>query len=375
MGRRAVMVVTLTPHNGGPTKSLATLLPRLREQVDVILVAPTGGNFTSMALAESWAAVHVTIPRPRRLRQLGRVAAALQILVAAARHRRGLAAIHANGTAELNVAAPAALLLNIPLVVWAHGWELDPWTIRLLPFWHKVLRRVTWVAVSPVARTVMAGGGVPEEETVIVPNPIDRRDIAVEEWTPEPVTAVGFLGYPVEYKGLQLVPDIVRSLDGSPVRVLVFTDRRPDNALSDKAFDALEPMEAGDAGPGAGMVSIVGHLADVRRAYARCDIVLIPSLDESFCRVAAEAMMNALPVVGSDIPALRNLLGRDEAGLLFPVGDTAAAATAIRRLVDDPELRRRLGEEGRRRAQAFEPPTIIGRFLELYGVTDAAPSD
>jgi phosphatidyl-myo-inositol alpha-mannosyltransferase len=53
-------------------------------------------------------------------------------------------------------------------------------------------------------------------------------------------------------------------------------------------------------------------------------------------------MMNGLPVVSGDLPARRSILGNDEAGLLLPVGDAAAAATAILRLVDEPELRLRL---------------------------------
>ena len=73
--------------------------------------------------------------------------------------------------------------------------------------------------------------------------------------------------------------------------------------------------------------------------YARCDVVVCPSVLDSFCRVAAEAMLNGIPVAGSDLPPIRALLGDDEAGLLFPVGDTEAAAEAIARLVGDERLR------------------------------------
>ena len=45
-----------------------------------------------------------------------------------------------------------------------------------------------------------------------------------------------------------------------------------------------------------GNVELVGKVSDVRRAYAHCDIVLCPSLEESFGRVVAEAMLNELPV-------------------------------------------------------------------------------
>ncbi|MBA2336404.1 MAG: glycosyltransferase family 4 protein, partial [Acidimicrobiia bacterium] len=98
------------------------------------------------------------------------------------------------------------------------------------------------------------------------------------------------------------------------------------------------------------------------------DIVWVPSRSESFCRVAAEAMMNGIAVVASDIPPLRQLLGDDEAGLLYSTEDPAAAAAALRRLVADPDLRRRLGEAGRVRADAYSPQIVTTRLLELYGI-------
>jgi glycosyltransferase involved in cell wall biosynthesis len=111
-----------------------------------------------------------------------------------------------------------------------------------------------------------------------------------------------------------------------------------------------------------------GRASDVREAYARCDAIICPSLRESFSRIAAEAMVNGLPVVASDIEPFRDLLGRDEAGLLFAPGDVGAAARAVRRLLDEPELRTTLGDEGRRRSEAFKPGPIAARLAELYGL-------
>ena len=91
---------------------------------------------------------------------------------------------------------------------------------------------------------------------------------------------------------------------------------------------------------------------------------------ESFCRVAAEAMLNGIPVAGSDLPPIRALLGDDEAGLLFPVGDTERAAAAIARLVADDGLRARLGAAGRRRAAPYDPASVRRQLLALYGIAD-----
>ena len=108
---------------------------------------------------------------------------------------------------------------------------------------------------------------------------------------------------------------------------------------------------------GVGGLSIEGKFTDVRDAYARCDVVVCPSVLDSFCRVAAEAMLNGLPVVGSDLPPIRDLLGDDEAGLLVPSGDVEAAAKAVARLVDDPELAR--AGSGRPDGRAAACPRLV----------------
>jgi glycosyltransferase involved in cell wall biosynthesis len=114
-------------------------------------------------------------------------------------------------------------------------------------------------------------------------------------------------------------------------------------------------------------MDVVGErLYDVREAYARCDIVFVPSRRESFCRVAAEAMLNGIPVVASDLQPLQELLGDDEAGLLVPIDDRDAAVAALRRLASDEDLRRRLGAEGRRRAAAFSPEAVARAMRALY---------
>ena len=95
---------------------------------------------------------------------------------------------------------------------------------------------------------------------------------------------------------------------------------------------------------------------------------MCPSVLESFCRVAAEAMLNGIPVVGSDLAPIRALLGDDEAGLLFPVGDTHRAAEAIARLVADGG-RTALGAAG---GGGRRPTTRRASVAScsLYGVAD-----
>ena len=222
-------------------------------------------------------------------------------------------------------------------------------------------RPVRWVAVSSLARRLIVEAGLAHAEDVeIVPNPIDPGEFVDERRrTPRGVPVVGFLGSDARRKGLHLVPDVDRYLnDDVPFRWALFTGR---GAESDQnVWRRLEALAAD-------RVSFPGKVLNVREAYAACDIVFCPSLQESFCRVAAEAMCNGLPVVATDIEPLHELVGDGEAGLLFPPGDAEAAAVALRRLLIDPALRRTCGERGRERAANFAPARVVDRLAELYG--------
>jgi glycosyltransferase involved in cell wall biosynthesis len=164
-------------------------------------------------------------------------------------------------------------------------------------------------------------------------------------------------------KGFDLLPVIVRVVDRSThrsIRWLLFCDGLPDEDPR-----ASDWPEAGDLTHSE--VRFVGRVSDPRDAYAQADLVLHPSFVESFGRVCAEAMANGIPVVASDIPGLRAVVGNNEAGLLFPRGDSEAAAAAVVQLVNDLKLREVLGGRGRTRAREWNPAGVIQAFLRLYG--------
>jgi glycosyltransferase involved in cell wall biosynthesis len=91
---------------------------------------------------------------------------------------------------------------------------------------------------------------------------------------------------------------------------------------------------------------------EVASYLAKADVLVAPSAPTKIERegipvVLMEAMATGLPVVASDLSGIPELVRHDETGLLVPPGDPAALAAALRRLVEDPELRARLGRAGR----------------------------
>jgi glycosyltransferase involved in cell wall biosynthesis len=94
---------------------------------------------------------------------------------------------------------------------------------------------------------------------------------------------------------------------------------------------------------------------ELSKLYAEAQVAVVPSLYEGFSLPAIEAMACGRPLVATTGGALPEVVGRDgETGLLVTPDDPGALASAIGRLLDDPELAGRLGQGGRER--------VLGRF-------------
>ena len=87
----------------------------------------------------------------------------------------------------------------------------------------------------------------------------------------------------------------------------------------------------------------------LRELYAECDALALPSFAEGIPVVLMEAMAMEIPCVATWITGIPEIIRHETDGLLEPPGDAEALARAIARLMDDPELRRRLGQRARLR--------------------------
>ncbi len=112
-------------------------------------------------------------------------------------------------------------------------------------------------------------------------------------------------------------------------------------------------------------VELVGHVAGTDDLLAGASVLLAPAPREPFGLSVVEAMAHGLPVVAAAGGAHLETVGDD--GLLFPVGDAAAAGVALRRLAEDPTLRRAVGSALRRRQQGrFSLSRHVDQLEGLY---------
>jgi len=114
-------------------------------------------------------------------------------------------------------------------------------------------------------------------------------------------------------------------------------------------------------------VLFTGQRADVASLLAACDIFSLPSFEEPFGLVFAEAMAMKRPVVALTNGGTPEVVEHGKCGLLSPPGDVDALAVNLIRLLDDPALRAQFGEYGRSRVdQQFTPQRMASDFAALY---------
>ncbi len=106
---------------------------------------------------------------------------------------------------------------------------------------------------------------------------------------------------------------------------------------------------------------------DVPGLLADFDVVWVPSRAGGGSNVVLEAMAAGRPVVATPTGDLAAIVADGQTGYIVAAGDKVALARRTRRLLDDPALRRRLGDAGRRRArERFRVADLVRRHAEVY---------
>jgi glycosyltransferase involved in cell wall biosynthesis len=206
------------------------------------------------------------------------------------------------------------------------------------------------VTVSQNSRTdIAAQMGVAPERMTVVPVGVDHTVFRpLEGVTPVPGRIMVTSSSDVPMKGLVPLLEAVAKLCTEREVELTVIGRPNEGGRVDRAIARLGLSD---------VVHCVSGISDdeLARLYGEAQVAVVPSLYEGFSLPAIEAMSCGVAVVATTGGALPEVVGTDgETGLLVQPDDPGALAGAIGRLLDDPELRARLGAAGRRR--------VVSRF-------------
>jgi glycosyltransferase involved in cell wall biosynthesis len=185
-----------------------------------------------------------------------------------------------------------------------------------------------------------------------------RRELAI----PQGAFVVGFVGRLVREKGLlELLEAFACLRREAPEAYLLLV-----GPMDRSRGLEVEPDHADRFGVGP-YCRFLGFRDDTPRLYAAMDVSCLPSHREGYPRTVMEACAMGLPCVVTDIRGSREAVVDGENGLLVPVQDAPALAAALGRLHRDAALRRRLGENARRRAvEAFDEQRYIRKVVDRY---------
>ena len=154
--------------------------------------------------------------------------------------------------------------------------------------------------------------------------------------------------------------------EGLKARFVMVGRTDPDNP-TDVGEPAIRGWEA------EGLLEWWGLRDDMAAVLNQAHIVCMPSYREGLPRVLIEAAACGRAIVTADVPGCREIVRDGVNGLLVPVRDGAATAAAIRRLIEEPDLRRALGARGREIALAeFTVERFVAETLAVYD--DLSPS-
>jgi len=114
-------------------------------------------------------------------------------------------------------------------------------------------------------------------------------------------------------------------------------------------------------------IKFLGYRSEIPELLKVMDIVVMPSIQESFPRVPLEAMAMKVPVIATNVGGLPESIDNGKTGILVPPRDVISLYEAIKHLIENPELRKKMGEEGRRRVgERFSMKNNVRETERLY---------
>lgn len=227
----------------------------------------------------------------------------------------------------------------------------------LVPIGRRIFTR--WVATTQAVADALGRAGVDSRRIVVIPNGVDLVPDKLA-WRPRPVRRFLYLGR-VSANADRDVAGLLHAFDIAAAQV-------PDAILAvvgdGDQLDAARCEAA--ACTHAERIQLPGT-GDSRHWLDWADCLVLPSRREGLSNALLEAMASGLPCIANDIPPNREALAEGAAGLLVPVGDRQALATAMIRLGGNTDLAARMGQHARSRVeQCYSLDGVADLYTGLY---------
>lgn len=277
--------------------------------------------------------------------------------------------VHAHSTKAGFAARFAGALMRKPVIFTAHGWAFTEgrslWKRRLLALAERMAARVTAkiICVSEHDRQLAIRWKVAKPEQLVViyngvePQPfleVDRSYVREKLCVGRSVVLT-FVG--------RLAPQkdpftLLMALKALPEGLLLIVG---DGELRSQVERFLQGQDLQDR------VRLLGQRSDIPQILAGSDIFILSSKWEGFPYAIIEAMMAGLPVVATRVGGVEEMVENRKTGYLVPANDPLALTKAIQRLLEEPELRKKMGQAGREKAlRTFTLDRMLTQTQKVY---------
>jgi glycosyltransferase involved in cell wall biosynthesis len=259
---------------------------------------------------------------------------------------------------------------GLPLKHVCHLRDMRPWMAsphlrdHCRRFIYKALlagSQTTCIAVSEAVRTYTCESlGWATEKIRVILNGIDTEEFFPAARPERPEVVVGGAGRFIHEKGFEFLIQAVGRLyrQGVPVRLRIAGE-----GSSRPAYEQLaSELNFADR------LELVERVTDMPSFYRNLDVFVMPSLEaEGLPRGILEAMASGVATVATATAGAPEVIRDGVNGLLVPAADASSLALAIERLARDPDLRKRLGHEGRNRiVKDFTLDRVYNQVVDQY---------
>lgn len=216
------------------------------------------------------------------------------------------------------------------------------------------------IAVGQVIRENLVNDvRVPKDLIHVIPAGIDMSRFGRHRTRPEGIPVVAAIGTLSKRKAFHHFVEAARLLVDRGVRAeFLIVGEGPEERRLRKLVADLKLSQC---------VTFYTYPLDVSTVMAEADVVVHPSLQEGFGLGVLEALAAGVPVVAAGVGGIYDVLRDKETGYIVPAADPLAIADRVHELIQDKELRLRLGAAGRRLVETeFTVEKMVEDTLCLY---------
>lgn len=252
----------------------------------------------------------------------------------------------------------AAWRSGIPVVTTEHNMNLDEAGFKA---WVRMVLSHLNFQIIAVSRAVKDYSVNQEHlstnKIIVVHNGVDGKKFIPGPTTKNKIPVVGMTSRLHANKGHQYLFQALGLIKDIPFKVVILGDG-PERPQLEKQAETLGIADR---------IQFTGLVHEVVPLLAGIDVLVLPTMQEGFGLSVVEAMLMEKSVLAFDTGPMNEVIDQGVTGVLVPPGDIPELSEALRRLLQDAQLRERLGKAGRQVALSkFSLDYMVQAYIKIY---------